>query len=65
MIPYNLKKGIIMDYLALKIPADIKQKITAPHKKPWFKSTGLPRRRKTPTNTSANATPVTMFDPAV
>ena len=29
MIPYNLKKGIIMDYLALKIPADIKQKITA------------------------------------
>jgi hypothetical protein len=29
MIPYNLKKGIIMDYLALKIPADIKQKITS------------------------------------
>ena len=29
MIPYNLKKGIIMDYLALKIPADIKQPITA------------------------------------
>ena len=30
MIPYNLnRKENIMDYLALKIPADIKQKITA------------------------------------
>ena len=29
MIPYNLKERKIMDYLALKIPADIKQKITA------------------------------------
>ena len=29
MFPYNLKKGIIMDYLALKIPADIEQPITS------------------------------------
>ena len=29
MIPYNLTERKFMDYLALKIPADIKQKITA------------------------------------
>ena len=29
MIPYNLTERKFMDYLALKIPADIKQKITS------------------------------------